>query len=325
MGFNTIISGVILLNVAVTIQAAFISNPTSVNATLGSTATFSCSASTGGIIWLVNGSTVSELNITDITTNTTGDTSSLHIPATEQYNNTNVICSVAIHAVGFLDSDPVVLQVQGKPGAVSKLTNVSLIRVICLTWEAPRTLDISGVDSDTSYCVDISVVTVANNTKSTPLTTNCSVYMPKFNFTMDYPNTSTSVIYEFQVTPRNGAGEGPTSAPVSGFFSGPPASITKDMVEVSISTNQLDVNLLDVNLTVSYVSGDSITHAYTLICTCTVYINRVSPCMQEKNRLKSSPSFSNFYPGGVILQQSRVTHGTPMYLVVIHISSSTRN
>ena len=36
-----------------------------------------------------------------------------------------------------------------------------------------------------------------------------------------------------------------------------PASIAADMVEVSASTNPLDVNL-----TVSYVSGDSITHAY---------------------------------------------------------------
>ena len=108
----------------------------------------------------------------------------------------------------------------GKPGAVSNLTSVHLIRVICLTWEAPPTLDITGVYSDISYCVDISVVTVANNTESTPLTTNCSVYTTKFNFTMDYPNTSTSVIYEFRVTPWNGAGEGPASAPVSGFFSG---------------------------------------------------------------------------------------------------------
>ena len=49
----------------------------------------------------------------------------------------------------------------GKPAAVSKLTNVSLIRVIYLTWEAPPTLDITGVDPDITYCVDISVVTVA--------------------------------------------------------------------------------------------------------------------------------------------------------------------
>ena len=49
-----------------------------------------------------------------------------------------------------------------------------------------------------------------------------------------------------------------------------PASIAADMVEVSASTNPLDVNL-----TVSYVGGDSITHAYPY----TVYV-RVPPCMQ---------------------------------------------
>ena len=92
--------------------------------------------------------------------------------------------------------------------------------VICLTWDAPFTLNITGVDPDIFYCVDIRAVAVADNTDVTPLTTNCSVYTLQFNFTMDYPNTSTSVIYEFQVTPRNGAGEGPTSAPVYGFFSG---------------------------------------------------------------------------------------------------------
>ena len=108
----------------------------------------------------------------------------------------------------------------GKPAAVSNFASANMTTVIFLTWDAPPTLDITGVDPDISYCVDISVVTVANNTESTPLTTNCSVYTTKFNFTMDYPNTSTSVIYEFRVTPWNGAGEGPASAPVSGFFSG---------------------------------------------------------------------------------------------------------
>ena len=110
----------------------------------------------------------------------------------------------------------------GIPAAVSNFIskNLALEQVICLTWDAPFTLDITGVDPDISYCVNISVVTVADSNDSTPLATNCSVYIPQFNFTMDYPNTSTSVIYEFQVTPRNGAGEGPTSAPVSGFFSG---------------------------------------------------------------------------------------------------------
>jgi len=80
-------------------------------------------------------------------------------------------------------------------------------------------LDIGAVDPDISYCVDIHV-NVNDDTDSFPLTTVCNVYLPEFNFTMDYPNTSTSVIYEFRVTPRNGAGEGPISAPVYGFFSG---------------------------------------------------------------------------------------------------------
>ena len=103
---------------------------------------------------------------------------------------------------------------------MTNLTNVSLTEVICLTWEAPPTFDITGVDPDIWYCVDINTTTVADSTESTSVTTNCSVYLPEFNFTMDYPNTSTSVIYEFRVTPRNGAGVGPTSDPVSGFFSG---------------------------------------------------------------------------------------------------------
>ena len=43
-----------------------------------------------------------------------GSTSTLTIPATEEYSNANVTCLVAIHDRGvFLNSDPVVLRVQG--------------------------------------------------------------------------------------------------------------------------------------------------------------------------------------------------------------------
>ena len=102
---------------------------------------------------------------------------------------------------------------------MSSLTSANLTKVIRLTWNAPPTLDITGVDPDISYRVDINATPIADITDSTPMT-NYSVYLPEFNFTMDYPNTSTSVIYEFRVTPRNGAGEGPTSDPVYGFFNG---------------------------------------------------------------------------------------------------------
>ena len=117
---------------------------------------------------------------------------------------------------------PVHICLAGILATVSNLsgTNRALEQVICLAWDAPFTLDITGVDPDIWYCVDIRAVSVADSNHSTPLKTNCSVYMTKFNFTMDYPNTNTSVIYEFWVTPWNGAGAGPTSAPVYGFFSG---------------------------------------------------------------------------------------------------------
>ena len=92
--------------------------PTSVNATLRSTATFTCSASTGGIVWIVNGSLLTELNTRDITTSNDGNTFSLHIPATEEYNNTEVTCAIAILGGEDLYSDPVVLKVQGMGKAV---------------------------------------------------------------------------------------------------------------------------------------------------------------------------------------------------------------
>ena len=101
---------------------------------------------------------------------------------------------------------------------MSSLTSENLTSTIRLTWDAPPTLDITGVDTDIWY--DINATTAADNTDGTPLAANFSVGIPQFNFTMDYPNTTTSVVYEFRVTPRNDAGFGPTSDPVTGFFSG---------------------------------------------------------------------------------------------------------
>ena len=93
--------------------SAFTSIPTSVNATLGSTATFNCSSSSGIVVWTVNGSTLLELGRADITTSGAGGTS-LHIPATVEYNNTTVMCSVVNLSDGqILRGDPVVLKVQG--------------------------------------------------------------------------------------------------------------------------------------------------------------------------------------------------------------------
>ena len=93
--------------------SAFLSTPTSVNATLGSTATFNCSVNATRVryFWLVNGSPLSQLNQSDISSIKDGRTHLLQVPATEEYNNTVVECEVIIRDLQ--TSDPAVLRVQG--------------------------------------------------------------------------------------------------------------------------------------------------------------------------------------------------------------------
>ena len=102
----------------------------------------------------------------------------------------------------------------GLLNAVTNLTNQSLGQVIHLTWDAPFSLDITGVHPDIWYRVDITVGNI-------PLSTYDNINISEFNFTMDGHNsTNTSVIYEFRVTPINGAGNGTISVPVTGYFKG---------------------------------------------------------------------------------------------------------
>ena len=104
------------------------------------------------------------------------------------------ICNIYIPSAGLLE-------------AVSNLKSESLDQVIRLTWDAPFSLDITGVDPDIWYRVDVTVGNVAFN--------RCDdINITEFNFTMG----NTSVIYEFQVTPMNGAGNGTISASVTGYF-----------------------------------------------------------------------------------------------------------
>ena len=74
---------------------------------------FNCSVTTGLIGWQVNGSLLSDLNPPNITASQVGGTGFLHIPATEEYNNTDVVCILAIVGGDDRFSDPAVLQVQG--------------------------------------------------------------------------------------------------------------------------------------------------------------------------------------------------------------------
>ena len=87
----------------------------SVNATLGSTATFNCSSNDtrATYVWLVNGLLLTQLN--GGTTTHQSTTSFLHIPTREEYNNASVECELTIRdsVRSVVLSDPAVLRVQG--------------------------------------------------------------------------------------------------------------------------------------------------------------------------------------------------------------------
>ena len=111
---------------------------------------------------------------------------------------------VHVSSVGLLD-------------AVSSLRSESLGQIIHLTWDAPPSLDITRVDPDIWYRLDIIVTDDALSMYFSSRIVN----IPEFNFTVDdYNDTSNSVVYGFRVTPINGAGNGTRSHFVYGYFIG---------------------------------------------------------------------------------------------------------
>ena len=72
---------------------------------------------------------------------------------------------------------------------------------ISLTWTAPFTLDISKVDPDITYCVD-----VVNSTSSSTVLSECGIIETSFSFPIG--RVCDNLNYTFTVTPVNRAGNG---------------------------------------------------------------------------------------------------------------------
>ena len=99
----------------------------------------------------------------------------------------------------------------GLLAAVENLTVHSHPSFVLLTWVRPFSLDITGVDPDLWYCVEVYNITWGR----APLTTNCSVYEPHFYFTA--PNPSPCDLFEFTVFAVNAVRNG-SVASVNGTF-----------------------------------------------------------------------------------------------------------
>ena len=107
-------------------------------------------------------------------------------------------------------------------------------------------MDITGVDPDIRYRVEITEGNAPFNTYF--------VNFPEFNFILDN-RTSTSVIYEFRVTPINGAGNGTTSAPVTGYFRGGELSVRRIGME-SYPWSALPIHLLATFALSQYITTE---------------------------------------------------------------------
>lgn len=84
---------------------------------------------------------------------------------------------------------------------------------ILLTWTPPFSLDLTDINPDVIYSVEIYSI----STGGTLLNNSYSVYEPVFNFTTPHP--SPCDWFEFGVIPVNGAGNG-SMASVNGTFFG---------------------------------------------------------------------------------------------------------
>ena len=85
---------------------------------------------------------------------------------------------------------------------MENLTVHSQWSFILLTWTPPFSLDITGVDLDLWYCVEVYNISQGR----VPLTANCSVYETQFYFTA--PNHSPCDLFEFRVFAVNPVGNG---------------------------------------------------------------------------------------------------------------------
>jgi hypothetical protein len=109
-----------------------------------------------------------------------------------------------------VESDNATLTIQGPPRAVPNLSAVSNASSVTISWSAPFSLDVTGVDPDIWYSVLIYNVTDENNSTDILCTDCINITETHYTFTPDYP--SHCHLYNISVVPLNGAGLGESSS-----------------------------------------------------------------------------------------------------------------
>ena len=96
--------------------------------------------------------------------------------------------------------------ISGPLSAATGLTATHNATSITISWEAPWSLDVTDVDPDIWYSVLIQNVTDENNPTPISCTDCTNITETVYTFTPDH--LSPCHVYNFSVTPFNGAGQG---------------------------------------------------------------------------------------------------------------------
>ena len=123
----------------------------------------------------------------------------------------------------------------------SNLNITSTEIALLISWTAPFSLDVTGVDPDIWYSVLIYNVTDVNNLTAILCTDCINITETHYTFTPDY--LSPCHVYNFSVIPVNGAGQGESIEYVTGYINkgnGAPIGnvVNKDNLFISSSRFQ---------------------------------------------------------------------------------------
>ena len=105
---------------------------------------------------------------------------------------------------------------------------------IILSWEPPFSLNLTAIDPDIAYCVDVYNITDGGLVH---LSSNCSILSPSYTFTVENPDPKDE--FEFIITPRSnveGARNG-TPSRIIGTFSLHSKFSNKSCSYLSITTS----------------------------------------------------------------------------------------
>ena len=98
----------------------------------------------------------------------------------------------------------------GPPGAVSEMRVVANVSHVAVSWRAPFTLDVTGVEFDVTYSLLISNVTDETQPGRDVACDICH-NLTTHQFTFSPPHPLPGHSFNFTITPQNGAGTGPPS------------------------------------------------------------------------------------------------------------------